>query len=190
MEKDNRTHRLLGELIRRMEKNDYQPTYLSLATKIHPWYKYPYYKFLDFGIEQVRALFEKIGPNGDKVFMGIVGEFEPTRLSHEDLYRIKNFYKLGEYKEPISYGRIIFNVILALGSFATIIGVLDNRQAPILKNRIDTQQQKLDSLIKESEQYLKALLLTRDSLEICKQKIGNDSLVLLSLKVDKRTKRQ
>lgn len=168
MEKDNRTHRLLGALLKRMAKNDYQPTYISLATSIHPWYKYLYYRFFKRTQNEVRGLFDRIGPNGDRVFMGMVQDFHPTTLSHEDLWRIQNHYALGTYKKDISWGALLARAVaiiapIVIGTTA-ILNTIDNRKAPILTDSLRIEKHRIELLLQRLGKDSALISSMRDSL--------------------------
>lgn len=168
MERDNRTHRLLGELIRRMEKNQYSMEYTDLSPYIHPWYKRIFPKFFPHSIYTVRGLFERL--SADKIYLGTVGEFN-IDLDSDDLYLFRNIYELGEYKEPRRWWLTSLEIILAGGAIATIIGVFDNRQVPVLRDKIIQKEERIKSITTQAAKDSITIASIRDSIKILKDKI-------------------
>jgi hypothetical protein len=175
MQKDNKTHRMLGTMIKMMEGHAGARIfyYEQLTLCIYPWYKRLLMSFFHRPIYPVRGLFERLSE--DKVFQGKVGEFD-SAVSHEDLYRIRNAYGLEDYKVPIKWWEELIRFAIAVGGLGGLItatiGALDSRQAPILRDSIGRQTQRIESLVRRIERDS----ITLDSIRDLLKKQENDSL--------------
>lgn len=181
IEKDNRTHRLLRELIKGCEKNQYLFKYEDMTHLIHPriirWY---YIRKKERPIYEVRGLFEQL--SADQVLQGAIGEFETKLIEKEDLYRIRNTYAIKRYREPIWISAIYFATILtALSS----IGQVAVAYFSDVSRSADTEQ--LEDLHKQREQIgqlMREMQVKNDSLRLLEMQ--NDSLRRTSKRKDKK----
>jgi hypothetical protein len=168
MQKDNRIHRLLGILIKRMELNAYRCVFDDVKINIQPWHRRIFNRIFrrHVSIYEVRYLIEQLRADG--VYLGLVQEFE-CGFSAEDLYRIRNFYYSKNYKEPIKWWIISIQIFAVGASIATVIGVLDSRQTPDLKNKILQQQTQIESLTNRIAKDSIVLDSIRDWIETLKK---------------------
>jgi hypothetical protein len=160
--KSNLIHRVL-EVLSKGDEYDFNDE--SIAIKLNEnrrWYEKLRKK--EYSIHQanyaINTLFKDIGDDAILITSGKHGDSWMIK-GNTGIKRIRGCLASGEYKEELKWWVWPARLLSGLVGIATIIGVVDNRQAPALHGKITQQETRIESL---------------------RQRIARDSIVLDSIR--------